>query len=94
MLVEELLAPSQVAGRMASRVADAAAADPVLASRLALWGRRIVGEGLTVVQALIERPGIARLLDTDPDQGHDQAWVFSRLTAEHTRRMGRLDLAA
>lgn len=85
-------------------VGAAAAQDPVLASRLALWGRRLVGEALSLVQQLlVTHPALAGLAaraaqaataagEGAPDDV--QAWVFSRLTAEHTRRMGRLGLAA
>ncbi len=93
-------------------IGAAVGADQVLAARLALWGRRVVGEALGVVQTLLAtRPEIARILAaSDDDDGaaaggaggvaagkteaNPYAWVFSRLTAEHTRRMGRLGLAA
>lgn len=43
-------------------VARAAAADPVLAARLALWGRRLVGESLRLVQQLlVQHEAFARL---------------------------------
>lgn len=77
--------------------------DAVLASRLALWGRRLVGEALSVVQAVVgDRPAFSRLLATaiemrfpegDGPADHT-SWLFGQLTAEHTRRMGRLGLAA
>lgn len=42
---------------------EAGAEDSVLSSRLALWGRRLVGEALTVVQRLmVQRPALARLV--------------------------------
>ncbi|MBD8060300.1 hypothetical protein IC607_15135 [Cellulomonas sp. JH27-2] len=45
---------------------DAAGSDDgVLSSRLALWGRRLVGEALGVVQGLLtQRPALARLVAT------------------------------
>ncbi|MEN5076098.1 ferritin-like fold-containing protein [Isoptericola cucumis] len=94
-------------------LADAAAGDSVLASRLALWGRRVVGEALGLVQTVLgEHPRLARLAararaagtgdaaaapgtTTEPGQDADVlAWLLQRLTAEHTRRMDRLGLAA
>jgi len=53
---------------------DAAGSDDgVLTSRLALWGRRLVGEALGVVQGLLtQRPALARLVatsDDTPDRG-------------------------
>lgn len=76
----------------------ARADDEVLVSRLALWGRRLVGEALGVVQSLLAtRPGLARLAAaaSDGGQGGDgSARLFGELTAQHTRRMGRLGLTA
>jgi hypothetical protein len=91
------------ADRSAPVIAEAATGDPVLAARLALWGRRLVGEALGVVGVVLARhPALDRLVaeairaehaggDASPTT---QAWTFSRLTAEHTRRMDRLGLAA
>lgn len=43
---------------------DAAGSDTAVSARLALWGRRLVGEALGVVQRLlVQRPGLVRLLD-------------------------------
>ncbi len=51
-------------GELAVRELDEACArDDVLSSRLALWGRRLVGEALGVVQRLAQRPEVARVLD-------------------------------
>ena len=81
------------------------AADEVMSSRLALWGRRLVGEALGVVQRVAQRPEVARVLDRagvapGADAGAPAgtspapATVFNELTAEHTRRMSRLHLTA
>lgn len=80
-------------------LAAAAADDPVLAARLALWGRRVVGEALSLVQTLLdERPALAGLARSAAARaGHAgdlQAWALSSLTADHTRRMDRMRLAA
>ncbi|MEU2201759.1 ferritin-like fold-containing protein [Isoptericola sp. NPDC019482] len=81
-------------------LAGAAAADGVLASRLALWGRRVVGEALGLVPVLLAaHPPLAALAAraraaSDDGGASAQAWLVSRLTAEHTRRMDRLGLAA
>lgn len=80
----------------------AAARDEVLASRLALWGRRVVGEALTLAQTLLAtRPRLAELAaaaapagDATPVAGDVPPWLLARLTAEHTRRMDRIGLAA
>ncbi|PZR54989.1 hypothetical protein DNL40_00895 [Xylanimonas oleitrophica] len=90
-------------------VRSAAAADPVLASRLALWGRRVVGESLSLAQELLGRsPALGELARaaaraagvTDGagaavgSSADVTAWVLGELTAEHTRRMDRMGLAA
>ncbi|MBI9114185.1 ferritin-like fold-containing protein [Sanguibacter suaedae] len=99
-IVTEVLDANQNAELSVAVLDEAATGDPVLASRLALWGRRLVGEALGLVQTLMgERPALGRLVATGAtaradDVDGDQAWVFSQLTAEHTRRMGRLGLAA
>ncbi|MCL2424574.1 MAG: ferritin-like domain-containing protein [Micrococcales bacterium] len=85
---------------------DACADDAALSSRLALWGRRVVGESLqTVSQLLSSRPGLARLAargllaSVGTGEGPSQepqpaSSVLNQLTAEHTRRMSKLSLTA
>jgi len=84
--------------------------DGVLSSRLALWGRRLVGEALSTVQRLLaQRPALERLVRAaaEPESAdagnaaaasspapNAPAKVFSELTAQHTRRMSRLGLTA
>ncbi|ROS76855.1 ferritin-like fold-containing protein [Cellulomonas sp. PhB143] len=105
-VVLEVIEDGRTDERSAAVLADAAGRDPVLASRLALWGRRLVGEALGVAQGLlVSRPGLARLVadgaarrggsgaDAASPQEH-QSWVLGQLTAEHTRRMARLGLTA
>jgi len=74
-------------------------ADPRVSGRLALWGRRLVGEALTQAQRVgVERDALSSLLVGAPGRpGADLAELgrmFARLTDEHTRRMARLGLAA
>lgn len=74
-------------------------AEPQLAARLALWGRRVVGEALGVASRVVtQNPRLAQLAGVaapgrraDPE---DVATFLGRLSAEHTRRMGRLGLTA
>jgi hypothetical protein len=95
-LVLEILSDGVDSERSATVIADAAAADPVLASRLALWGRRLVGLSRLLADGASHRAeaGQAGAADATGTAADRQAWVFSQLTAEHTRRMGRLGLAA
>jgi hypothetical protein len=100
-LVMDVLDGASHAELTVATLAAAAHGDAVLMSRLALWGRRLVGEALGVVQKLlVSQPGLARLALGGDDPGRGPAdpeamtRLFGRLTAEHTRRMGRLGLTA
>lgn len=80
-------------------VREAIDEDPKLAGRLALWGRRLVGEAITQAQRVgVERDALASILVGTPGRsGADLAELgrmFVRLTDEHTRRMERLGLSA
>ena len=73
--------------------------DATLGSRLALWGRRLVGEALGVVQRVVTEHGELRALLEEALPRADGAGVlqqrlFAVLTGEHTRRMERLGLTA
>ena len=81
------------------RVRAAIESEPRLAGRLALWGRRIVGEALSQAQRVAaERDALAALLVGGvAHRGADLAEVgrmFARLTENHTRRMAALGLSA
>lgn len=80
-------------------VREAIEADPKVAGRLALWGRRLVGEALSQSQRVAaERDALASLLVGGINRpGADLAEMgrmFARLTDEHIRRMGKLGLSA
>ncbi|KQX69851.1 ferritin-like fold-containing protein [Angustibacter sp. Root456] len=80
-------------------VREAIDRDPSVGGRLALWGRRLVGEALSQAQRVVaERDALANLLIGGGfHAGADLAEIgrmFARLTEEHTRRMGRLGLSA
>ena len=94
-LVLELLGDAEHAELAVAALGAAGSDDAVLVSRLALWGRRLVGEALGAVQALlVSRPGLVRLVDSGASGGDAPAKLFGELTAQHTRRMGRLGLTA
>lgn len=81
------------------RVRAAIAADHRLGGRLALWGRRLMGEALIQAQRVAaERDALSSLLAGGVDRpGLDLAAIgrmFTRLTERHTERMGELGLDA
>jgi hypothetical protein len=78
------------------RLQEALRDDPRLASRLALWGRRLVGEALTQARRVDgEREYLAGLLFVDESDHYRQATdLFSQLTRNHSRRMSALGLTA
>jgi tRNA-(MS[2]IO[6]A)-hydroxylase (MiaE)-like len=102
-LVLEVLADTGHSAFVVATVREAIAADPRLAGRLALWGRRLMGEMLSQAQrTAAERDALSTLLvggigGSSPVPGFDLAEVgrmFARLTEEHTRRMRALGLSA
>ena len=81
------------------RVRAAIAADPRLGGRLALWGRRLMGEALTQAQRVAaERDALSALLAGGVDRpGLDLAAIgrmFTRITERHEARMQELGLAS
>ena len=81
------------------KVRAAIAADPRVGGRLALWGRRLMGEALSQAQLVAaERDALAGLLAGGVGRpGVDLVELgrmFTRLTEEHTKRMAALGLAA
>jgi len=81
------------------RVRGAIAEDHRVAGRLALWGRRLMGEALTQAQRVAaDRDALTALLTGGVDRpGMDLAAIgrlFTRLTENHTQRMESLGLDA
>ncbi len=98
-LVHEVLDDEAQAEFVVERVRAAIAADRKVAGRLALWGRRLVGEALSQAQRVAaERDALTSLLTGTVDRpGMDLAAIsrmFTRLVENHTRRMARLGLQA
>jgi hypothetical protein len=69
-------------------------ADPRVAGRLALWGRRLVGEALSQAQRVaVDRSGLTSLLlGSDGVDVVSVNKTFSRLVEAHAARMRRLGL--
>jgi hypothetical protein len=82
---------------MADRVRAAAAADPRVAQRLALWTRRVLGEALAkAVQVVAARKSLAELLPAAEEETdrHPVERVFHRLSERHAARMAELGLGS
>ena len=82
---------------MVDRVKRAIEEDHRVGGRLALWGRRLMGEALSQAQRVAaERDSLAALLAGGVDRpGMDLAALsrmFGRLTENHARRMAELGL--
>jgi hypothetical protein len=98
-LVHQVLADEGHADFVVEKVRGGIAADPRVAGRLALWGRRLVGEALSQAQRVAaERDALTQLLTGTVDRpGMDLGAIsrmFSRLVENHTRRMANLGLQA
>ena len=98
-LVLEVFADSGQAEFVVDRVRAAIDEDPKLGGRLALWGRRLVGEALSQAQRIAaDRDSLAALLAGSVDRpGLDLAAIgrmLTRLTEAHTARMTALGLQA
>ena len=98
-LVREVCDDLSQAAYVVERIRTAIEEDPKVAGRLALWGRRLVGEALSQAQRVAaERDALAALIIGGVDRpGADLAEIgrmLARLTDSHSRRMADLGLAA
>src|SRR6185437_6006302 len=93
-LVLEVLAVTGHAQFAIKRVREAIDADPVVAGRLALWARRLLGEALSQAQRVAaDREPLARLLaGGSPAQLGEIGRMFAALTDAHAQRMEALGL--
>lgn len=98
-LVVDVCADMGQSDFIVERVRTAIDEDPRVAGRLALWGRRLVGEALSQAQRVAaERDALSTLLVGGIDRpGADLAQIgrmLAQLTENHTKRMAALGLAA
>jgi hypothetical protein len=98
-LVLETLSGTGHSDFVVEQIRTAIAADRRVGGRLALWGRRLMGEALSQAQTVVaERDALSAVLVGGFDRpGMDLAAIgrmFTRLTEAHAERMAQLGLAA
>lgn len=94
-LVEQIQADGGATEVLRERLKAALADDPRLASRLALWARRLLGEALTQAQRVsFEHSFVGGLIGADEDRSKELVReLMDELAANHSRRMTQLGLA-
>jgi hypothetical protein len=94
VLVLDVLADTGQAVFVVDRVRAAIAANPVVAGRLALWARRLVGEALGQAQQVaVERDALTGLLVGFGDLDAVAA-IFDGIMKAHSERMDALGLSS
>jgi hypothetical protein len=98
-IIVECLSDTEQATYVVGRVRAAIAAEPRVGGRLALWGRRLMGEALSQAQRVVaDRDALSALLAGGVDRpALDLAAIgrlFARVTENHSQRMQALGLAA
>lgn len=99
-VIEQIQSSEEATAVLRERLKGALADDPRLASRLALWGRRLLGEAVTQAQRVgYEHAFLSGLLTSAESSANDAAAreLVRSLTAEladnHSRRMVQLGLS-
>lgn len=96
----EVLGDAGLSDFVAATLRPVIDAEAQLGARLALWGRRTVGEAIGIAARLLQtHPELARSAATglglaDASSSEQTTAVLNRLTSEHARRMNRLGLTA
>jgi hypothetical protein len=89
-LVGEVIAETGHGAFVEARLREACE-DPQVHARLAMWGRRLLGEALAAVVATFEEhPGLAAVVEGN--SGSARAAVLKRLKSQHNKRVARLGL--
>jgi hypothetical protein len=92
-LITEALSDTGSAAFAVREVRAAITENPALSGRLALWGRRLVGEALSQTQhVLAERDGLALLLMQGSGDLAGVSALITRITDKHAERMANLGL--
>lgn len=94
-LIGQIQSAEEATAVLQERLKAALADDPRLASRLALWARRLLGEALTLAQRVsLEYPLLGGLSGLDDAGAKELVGALTgELAANHSRRMAGLGLA-
>ncbi|MFJ5954891.1 ferritin-like fold-containing protein [Paenarthrobacter sp. NPDC092416] len=93
--VEKITASDQATEVLRVLLRRALSEDPRLSSRLALWGRRLVGEALTQAQRVaMEHPLLGPMLRGEGDARETATALTAELAGRHSQRMTGLGLTA
>ena len=98
-LVNEVLSDVGITEFALHHIKQAIAEDPTVAGKLALWGRRLMGEMISQAALVAKsRPALVALFANPPAGVEVEidsiSTLVSRLTVGHSRRMDALGLAA
>lgn len=85
--ISALLSDDDAEDLLVEELREAIDGNPRLASRLAMWGRRLVGDTMLVARAALD-------IDRRTDGEERVEPIFTELIAAHTRRMDALGLTA
>ncbi|MGX7679220.1 ferritin-like fold-containing protein [Jatrophihabitans sp. DSM 45814] len=92
-LVTEALADAGSSAFAVREVGALIAADPTAASRLSLWGRRLVGEAISQTQRVAaERDALTQLIVGGVGGLAEIGQLIDRITTRHTERMTAIGL--
>jgi hypothetical protein len=93
-LVTEALADADSSAFAVREVGILISSDPTAASRLSLWGRRLVGEAISQTQRVAaERDALTRLIVGGTGGLAEIAQLIDRITTRHTERMTAIGLS-
>jgi len=99
-VIEQIQSSEEATAVLRERLKGALADDPRLASRLALWGRRLLGEAVTQAQRVGYEHAFLSGLLTDAASGANDAAarelvrsLTTELAGNHSRRMVQLGLS-